>query len=38
MPLDVGNIILYYVGLSSLEWLCIPNTVIGVLIVVVPDL
>ena len=38
MPLDVGNIFVYYICLSCLECLCIPHMVAGVLIVVVPDL
>ena len=32
MRLDVGNIIVHYICLPCLEWLCIPDTVTGVLI------
>ena len=38
MPLNVGDIIVYYICLFCMESLCIPDKVTGVLIVVVPDL
>ena len=38
MPLDVGNIVVLYICLPCPERLCIPDMVIVVFIVVVPDL
>ena len=32
MPLDVGDIVVLYICLPCIEWLCIPDTITGVLI------
>ena len=37
IPLHVGSYV-YYIHLLVFEWLCIPDTVTRIFIVVVPDL